>query len=105
MSTTWSSRAAGASPFHSRVRVASGDRARGMLFGLEGVACATAAGALRRRRPVPSTAQGWAPAGARRLGSYLENCIVAKVCSTSRYEGHAVDALAPGGEEGRGRLR
>jgi hypothetical protein len=36
---------------------------------------------------------------------YLENCIVAKVCSTSRYEGHAVDALAPGAEEGRGRLR
>ena len=44
-------------------------------------------------------------AAARSPASYLENCIVAKVCSSSRYEGHAVDALAPGAEEGRGRLR
>jgi hypothetical protein len=39
--------------------------------------------------------------------SYLENCRVGKgvLERSSRYEGHAVDALAPGAEEGRGRLR
>jgi hypothetical protein len=58
-----------------------------MLFSLEG----GHAMAARRALDLPAT--------------YLENCIVAKVCSSSRYEGHAVDALAPGAEEGRGRLR
>ena len=60
-----------------------------MLFSLEG-------GRHNRVGRVPA---------ARMPATYLENCIVAKVCSSSRYEGHAVDALAPGAEEGRGRLR
>jgi hypothetical protein len=42
------------------------------------------------------------------LSPDLENCTVAKTnehLSPSRYEGHMVDALAPGADEGRGRLR
>jgi hypothetical protein len=42
------------------------------------------------------------------LSPDLENCTVLanyKHLSPSRYEGHMVDALAPGVDEGRGRLR
>ena len=42
-----------------------------------------------------------------RRPAYLENCIVTRRCvlSKSRNEGHTVDALVPGADEGRGWLR
>ena len=57
-----------------------------------------------RQRSGSRRAFGTEPGASR--AAYLENCIAASRCAlSSRYEGHAVDALASGADEGRGRLR
>ena len=80
----------------------------GMLLSFEGGPGArqarwvALAGASRKRILQQAVSEGRREAWP---GAYLENCIVAMCALSSRYEGHAVDALAPEADEGRGRLR